>query len=266
MLQQFLGFANFYRRFIRNFSTVAAPLTTMTKHSTSHLTWSPEALLAFQELKTRFTSAPILHHPDPSIPFEVDTSNTGIGAVLSQRQGNPAKMFPCAFYSRKLSSVEPNYDVGNRELLAMKAALEEWCHWLEGAKHPFTVLTDHKNVYLQNINILPNDWILGKQVGQCSLQDSISQSLTAQAPRISRPMLYPDRQIKLTALRSRRTLLLRLCSLHQYNGISWQKLIKWIGRLLLHRIAHLNSLTFLKLSEINSCIRCTTPPAQVTLV
>ncbi len=120
----------------------------MTKHSTSHLTWSPEALLAFQELKTRFTSAHILHLPDSSISFvvEVDASNTGIGAVLSQRQGNPAKMFPCVFYSMKLSSAERNYDVGNHELLAMKAALEEWRHWLEGAKHPFTVLTDHKNL------------------------------------------------------------------------------------------------------------------------
>ncbi len=123
----------------------------MTKHSTSRLTWSAEALLAFQELKTRFTSTPILHHPDPIIPFvvEVDASNTGstgIGAVLSQRQGDPAKMFPCAFFSRKLSSAERNYDVGNRELLAMKAAIEEWRHWLEGAEHPFTVLTDHKNL------------------------------------------------------------------------------------------------------------------------
>ncbi len=150
-LRRFLGFANFYRRFIRNFSTVAAPLTSMTKHSTSRLTWSAEALLAFQELKTRFTSAPILHHPDPIIPsvVEVDASNTGstgIGAVLSQRQGDPAKMFPCAFFSRKLSSAERNYDVGNRELLAMKAAIEEWRHWLEGAEHPFTVLTDHKNL------------------------------------------------------------------------------------------------------------------------
>ncbi len=154
-LQRFLGFANFYRRFIRNFSTVAAPLTSMTKHSTSRLTWSTEAVLAFQELKTRFTSAPILHHPDPSIPFvvEVDASNTGIGAVLFQRQGDPAKMFPCAFFSRKLSSAERNYDVGNRELLAMKAAIEEWRHWLEGAEHPFTVLTDHKT---WNIYVLPN--------------------------------------------------------------------------------------------------------------
>ncbi len=152
-LQRFLGFANFYRRFIRSFSAVAAPLTAMTKRSTSRLSWNPEALLAFQELKTRFTSAPILHHPDPSIPFivEVDASSTGIGAVLSQRQDTPAKMFPCAFYSRKLSSAERNYDVGSRELLAMKAALKEWRHWLEGAQHPFTVLTDHKNLeYLRS--------------------------------------------------------------------------------------------------------------------
>ncbi len=60
-------------------------------------------------------------------------------------------MFPCAFFSRKLSAAERNYDVGNRELLAMKLALEEWRHWLEGATHPFVVLTDHKNLeYLRS--------------------------------------------------------------------------------------------------------------------
>ncbi|KAG1925598.1 hypothetical protein F2P79_025429 [Pimephales promelas] len=129
-LQRFLGFANFYRRFIRNFTQQA-----------------------FQELKKRFTTAPILRHPDPERQFivEVDASNTGVGAILSQRQGNPAKMFPCAFFSRKLSPAERNYDVGNRELLAMKLALEEWRHWLEGAIEPFIVLTDHKNLeYLRS--------------------------------------------------------------------------------------------------------------------
>ncbi|KAL0149072.1 hypothetical protein M9458_055687 [Cirrhinus mrigala] len=64
-------------------------------------------------------------------------------------------MFPCAFYSHKLSPAEKNYDVGNRELLAIKLALEEWRHWLEGAKHPFTVLTDHKNLeYLRSAKLL----------------------------------------------------------------------------------------------------------------
>ena len=76
----------------------------------------------------------------------MDASSTGVGAILSQRHGSPAKMFPCAFHSRKLNSAERNYDVGDRELLAMKAAFEEWRHWLEGARQPFTVLTDHKNL------------------------------------------------------------------------------------------------------------------------
>ncbi len=152
-LQRFLGFANFYRRFIRNFSTVAAPLTSMSKKGPQRLVWTPRATSAFQELRKRFTTAPILRHPDPELEFivEVDASSTGIGAVLSQRQGDPLKTYPCAFYSRKLNPAEQNYDVGNRELLAMKAAFEEWRHWLEGAKHPFTVLTDHRNLeYLRS--------------------------------------------------------------------------------------------------------------------
>ncbi len=147
-LQRFLGFANFYRRFIKGFSSVAAPLTSMTKRISHRLHWTPSAVEAFDQLKQRFTTAPILHHPDPDLPFivEVDASNIGIGAILSQRQGAPAKMYPCAYYSRKLTPSERNYDVGDRELLAMKSALEEWRHWLEGANHPFTVLTDHRNL------------------------------------------------------------------------------------------------------------------------
>ncbi|KAI2660547.1 Transposon Tf2-9 polyprotein [Labeo rohita] len=147
-LQRFLGFANFYRRFIRNYSTVAAPLTSLLKGKLSKLAWTEGASQAFATLKERFTSAPILKHPDPSLPFivEVDASDCGIGAVLSQRHGQPGKLFPCAFFSRKLTQAERNYDVGNKELLSMKAAMEEWRHWLEGATHPFQVITDHKNL------------------------------------------------------------------------------------------------------------------------
>ncbi|KAK3554671.1 hypothetical protein QTP70_032680 [Hemibagrus guttatus] len=147
-LQRFLGFANFYRRFIRNYSSVAAPLTSLLRGKPKKLTWTDPARSAFQQLKNCFTTAPILRHPDPDLPFvvEVDASSSGLGAVLSQRHGKPGKLHPCAFYSRKLTSAEVNYDVGNRELLAIKAALEEWCHWLEGARHPFQVLTDHHNL------------------------------------------------------------------------------------------------------------------------
>ena len=105
--------------------------------------WSSEAEKAFCDLKTRFTSAPILIFPDPERQFivEVDASDTGVGAVLSQRSAKDQKVHPCAFFSRKLSTAERNYDVGNRELLAVKLALEEWRHWLEGSEQPFS-LTD----------------------------------------------------------------------------------------------------------------------------
>ena len=82
--------------------------------------------------------------------MEVDASDTGVGAVLSQRSPANEKIHPCAFLSRRLSPAQLNYDVGNRELLAVKLALEECRHWLEGAEQPFVDWTDHKNLsYLQ---------------------------------------------------------------------------------------------------------------------
>ncbi|KAK3529207.1 hypothetical protein QTP70_021434 [Hemibagrus guttatus] len=147
-LQRFLGFANFYQRFIQSYSSVAAPLTSLLRGKPKKLNWTDQAQAAFQRLKDCFTTTPILCHPDPNRPFvvEMDTSSSGLGAVLSQQHGDPGKVHPCAFYSRKLTTTEVNYDVGNRELLAIKAALEEWRHWLEGAHHPFQVLTDHRNL------------------------------------------------------------------------------------------------------------------------
>ena len=93
-------------------------------------------------------SAPILVHPDPKRQFivEVDVSNTGVGAILSQRSAGDAKVHLCAFYSHRLSPAERNYDFGNKELLAVKLAIEEWRQWLEGARVPFQVWTDHKNL------------------------------------------------------------------------------------------------------------------------
>uniref|UniRef100_A0A9J7ZGW9 Gypsy retrotransposon integrase-like protein 1 n=1 Tax=Cyprinus carpio carpio TaxID=630221 RepID=A0A9J7ZGW9_CYPCA len=147
-LQRFLGFANFYRRFIRDFSTIAAPVTSLLKGKPKKLVWTEAATSAINKLKSSFTTAPILKHPDPKLPFivEVDASDCGIGAVLSQHHGTPGKLHPCAFFSRKLTPAENNYNIGNKELLSIKAALEEWRHWLEGALHPFQVITDHKNL------------------------------------------------------------------------------------------------------------------------
>ena len=151
-LRRFLGFSNFYRKFIKNFSLIAAPLNALTSTAVPFL-WTSEADDAFQHLKDLFTSAPVLAMPDTSRQFilEVDASEVGIGAILSQRSQDDDKLHPCAFYSRRLSPAERNYDVGNRELLAIHDALKEWRHWLEGATLPFVVLSDHKNlIYLQS--------------------------------------------------------------------------------------------------------------------
>jgi hypothetical protein len=146
-LQRFLGFANFYRRFIQGFSQVAAPLTALTSVK-SRFRWSEAAQAAFVQLKTLFTSAPILLSPDVSEQFivEVDASEVGVGAVLSQRSSTDGRVHPCAFYSHRLVPAERNYDVGNRELLAVRLALGEWRHWLEGSTVPFVVWTDHRNL------------------------------------------------------------------------------------------------------------------------
>ncbi len=90
-LQRFLGFANFYRRFIKGFSLLTSPLTTLLRGKPKSLSWSSNAHEAFDSLKTAFSTAPILRHPDPHVPFvvEVDASTTGAGAVLSQLFGEP---------------------------------------------------------------------------------------------------------------------------------------------------------------------------------
>uniref|UniRef100_A0A4W5R1Y1 Gypsy retrotransposon integrase-like protein 1 n=1 Tax=Hucho hucho TaxID=62062 RepID=A0A4W5R1Y1_9TELE len=147
-VQRFLGFANYYRRFIRGFGQVAAPITSLLKGGPVRLQWSAEADRSFSHLRALFTSAPMLAHPDPSLAFivEVDASEAGIGDVLSQRPGTTPKLRPCAFFSKKLRSAERNYDVGDRELLAVVKALKAWRHWLEGAKHPFLIWTDQSNL------------------------------------------------------------------------------------------------------------------------
>ena len=136
-----------------NFSAVAAPIIALTKKEwSSPFAWNSEADKAFEELKKRFISKPVLVNPNPSLPFvvEVDGSDVGVGAILSQHSQNYNSVHHCAYFSRLLSPAERNDDVGDQERLAIKLALEEWRHWLEGAEQPFVVWTDHKNLlYIQ---------------------------------------------------------------------------------------------------------------------
>nr|XP_054595200.1 uncharacterized protein LOC129162890 [Nothobranchius furzeri] len=98
-LQWFLGFANFYRRFIRNYSQTAAPLTRLTSLA-KPFSWSPEAEAGFRALKRKFTEAPVLTRLDPKQQFtlEVGASDTGVGAVLSQVSPLDHKLHLCAFF------------------------------------------------------------------------------------------------------------------------------------------------------------------------
>jgi len=146
-VQAFLGFINFYQRFIWDFSAKARPLFDLTC-SKQVWTWSGREQMAFEDLKMVVTTAPVLMSPQDSEPFQVeaDSSDFTTGAVLSQQSTADGKWHPVVFYSKSLSSVERNYEIHNKEMLAIIRALEEWRHFLEGATHLVEIWTDHKNL------------------------------------------------------------------------------------------------------------------------
>lgn len=145
-VQSFLGFVNFYRRFIQDFADLARPLHDLTKKGTVWR-WSPRQQQAFDDLKRSVTSSPVLIFPDDNKPYklEADSSDYATGAVLSQ-EGSDGKWHPVAFMSKSLSEVERNYDIHDKEMLAIIRALDEWRHYLEGTEHTFEIWTDHKNL------------------------------------------------------------------------------------------------------------------------
>src|SRR5258706_10369583 len=136
-VQQFLGFANFYRRFIQDYSRVARPMTELTKGDGKNWSWTTEAEQAFTKLKSLFTTAPILAHFEPSRPVivETDASDFALGAVLSQRAVD-GKLHPCAFHSRKFTLAEINYEIHDKELLAVVDSFKHWHRYLDECLHP----------------------------------------------------------------------------------------------------------------------------------
>jgi hypothetical protein len=145
-IQVFLGFANFYRRFIDAYSDITKPITALLRKE-AQFEWGEDSQLAFDTLKKAFTSAPILCHFDPERPaiVEVDASDQAEGGILSQ-VGEDGKLYPCAFYSRKFSPAELNYEIYDKELMSIVDGLSTWRHHLEGSGQQVKIFTDHKNL------------------------------------------------------------------------------------------------------------------------
>jgi hypothetical protein len=142
-VRAFLGTAGYYRKFIRDFSAIAAPLSELTKDSVK-FEWTASHESAFVRLKAAIAQGPVLILPNPSLPFVVHTDASGyaVGAVLQQDQGQGLQ--PIAFLSKKMIDAETRYPVHEQELLAIIQALSAWRHYLHGSK--FVVRTDHKSL------------------------------------------------------------------------------------------------------------------------
>ncbi len=150
-VQSFLGFCNFYRRFIKDFAKIATPLNRLTGKAPSNapegtFPWTDECTAAFQQLKDTIAAAPIIVTPNNYGKFRVecDASQHAMGAVLSQEQDGQWRII--AFMSKSLEPAEKNYQIYDRELLSVIRALKEWRHYLLGAAEQFEVWNDHKNL------------------------------------------------------------------------------------------------------------------------
>ncbi|KAG1177838.1 hypothetical protein G6F36_010757 [Rhizopus arrhizus] len=144
-VRQFMGLAQHYRRFIKNFAGIAAPLTDLTKGSGAKcraIQWNEQYKKSFDYIKKKLSSAPVLMNPDMNKPFriECDASDFAVGAVLLQ-EDSQGIWRPLAFESKKLSQAEKGYPAQERELLSILHALRTWRCFIEGSE--YQVFTDH---------------------------------------------------------------------------------------------------------------------------
>ncbi|CUA71631.1 Transposon Tf2-11 polyprotein [Rhizoctonia solani] len=145
-VQSFLGFANFLRRFIPDFSKMSRPLNDLIPKDKTWQ-WGDKEEKGFMDIKRALCEAPVLRHPDPEKPYflETDASGVAMGAVLSQRQED-GRLHPVAYMSKSFQGAAHNYDTHDKELLAIIEALQHWRIFLEGTADPITIFTDHRNL------------------------------------------------------------------------------------------------------------------------
>jgi hypothetical protein len=195
-VRSFLGFTGFYRYFIKDYSKIARPLIDLTKKNL-RFDWTEKQQLAFERLKTLMCAKPVLRQPDYNKTFTLstDASGYGVGAVLAQegspdhRTGKP-RMHPVAYYSATFTPTERNYDVYERELLAVVKALKNWRPHLAATEHPITILTDHANLLYwknpKNINRRVARWLTTLQDYNFTIKH-VPGKIHAAADMLSRP-------------------------------------------------------------------------------
>ena len=160
-MQAFLGFANYYRRFIRDYSKRSKYLTTLT--SNVPFTWEAEHEAAFQDLKQVFLTAGFLKDFDRRLPTHVETdpSNQSIAGCLLQKHQDD-EWYTVDFHSRTLNSVERNCPIHDKELWAIVSSLTHWRSWLAGIDNAFEVNTDHQGLQYfftkQKLNSCQANW------------------------------------------------------------------------------------------------------------
>ena len=193
----FLGFCNFYRRFIKHYSKIIHPLTDYLRGGQNgkkpgSILLGDAATKAFDQLKQAFMTAPILSHYDPAAPLRVETdaSAFALAGILSQLQehGGQKEWHPIAFHSRKLIPAEQRYETHDQELLAIVDSFQHWRHYLEGAPQVIQVLTDHNNLKgWRNVTTLTKrqarwavkmeayDWVIEYRPGKTNPADAPSR-------------------------------------------------------------------------------------------
>ncbi|KAI7933772.1 hypothetical protein MJO29_016727 [Puccinia striiformis f. sp. tritici] len=163
-VRSFLGLCGFYRRYVKNFAKIAAPLHDLTAGGVTRrqsVQWLPIQEVAFKQLKEALTSAPILLMPDALKKFvmETDASDFAVGAVLLQ-DGDDLVLHPVAFESCKLNKAQVNYPAQERELLAIIHAWRKWHVYLDGAVETTVVYTDHASLAYLSTQLLPTKRLL----------------------------------------------------------------------------------------------------------
>ena len=172
-VRSFLGLANYYRKFVKSFAHIAAPLTALTKKGAA-FAWTNECQMAFETLKAKLTEAPILaypsHNPDDMFVLDCDASDLAVSGVLSQVQNGTERVI--AYGSKMLSNSQRAYCATYRELLAIHTFVKQYRHYLLGVR--FKLRTDHYSLqWLMNFKSaegLVGRWIMALQPYDMSIE------------------------------------------------------------------------------------------------